>query len=113
VNLKSTFLVALLLAACSLEHEVSRVTIPNTGLTVVVVEDEKSLYRYRIYGSGKTSSEGRIFGERSGRARDASLPTPVVSRAGDIASVIWPGTSLQIQIDVPRGVAVNDSNQAR
>ena len=102
----------LLLAACTLEHEVSRVAIPNTSLTVVVVEDEKSLYRIRIYENGKrSSSDEGIFGSRHGIDRDAPLPAPVVTRTASAATLAWPGTNLKITIDVKHGTAIDDSHE--
>jgi hypothetical protein len=107
------FFLSLIVSSCSLEHEVSRVAIPNTGLTVVVVEDEKSLYRYRIELPDK-SSDGRIFGTRAGqRAKDVPLPTPIITRSGDVVTIDWPETSLRVRIDVVRNAVVEDSNQAR
>ena len=108
---KLIVLVALILASCTLEHKVSRVQLPGTALAVVVVEDEKSLYRYRIYPKGEPA-DGRIFGERRGRDRGSPLPTPVVTRMGDIVSITWPGLYLNIQIDVVHGLVVKDSNDA-
>jgi hypothetical protein len=105
-------LLFLLTSSCSLEHEVSRVAISNTSLTVIVVEDEKSLYRYRIeppVGSGG----GRIIGPRAGqRAKDAPLPTPIITRSGDVVTIDWPTTALRVRIDVVRKVVIDDSNQA-
>jgi hypothetical protein len=98
----------LLLAACTLEHEVLRVAIPNTGIAVVVVEDEKSLYRYRIYGGSAVNADGIIFGHRQGRDRDTPLSTPVVAKTGDVATIAWPGTKLQLHIDVTRGIGVGE-----
>jgi hypothetical protein len=100
--------VTVLLAACTLEHEVSRVAIPNTGITVIVVEDEKSLYRYRIYGGRAVNTDGIIFGHRQGRNRDAPLPTPAIAKTGDVATIAWPGTNLQLHIDVTHGVGVGE-----
>jgi hypothetical protein len=106
-------LLALAVCSCSLEHEVSRVAVPETGLTVVVVEDEKSLYRYRIE-PGDGSNGNRIFGTRAAqRDRGAPLPPPVITRSGDVVVINWPGTSLQVRIDVVRRVVVEDSNQAK
>ena|ERR1700693_3163382 len=106
MNSKPIILTTMILASCSLEHEVSRVALPDTGLTVVVSEDEKSLYRCRIYPQEK-SSDGRLCGHRQGVARDAPLPTPVVTRSGDVTTIYWPGTNLRIRIDVVRGVVVD------
>lgn len=112
MNLRPIFFATIILASCSLEHEVSRVALPGTGLTVVFFEDEKSLYRYRIYPQEK-SSDGRVFGHRQGITRDTPLPAPVVSRSGDVATIYWPGTSLRVRIDVVRAKAVDDSNPSR
>jgi hypothetical protein len=107
MNLKLIFFATMILASCSLEHELSRVALPDTGLTVVVSEDEKSLYRYRICPQEK-SSDGRILGHRQGVTRDSPLPTPVVTRSSDLATVYRPGTNLHVRIDVVRGVVVDD-----
>ena len=112
MNLRRIFFATVILASCSLEHEVSRVALPDTGLTVVVFEDEKSLYRYRIYPKEK-SSDGRIFGQRQEVDRDTPLPAPVVTRNGNVATIHWPGTSLWLRIDVARAETVDDSNPSR
>jgi hypothetical protein len=108
MNALSAILVMVLLAACTLEHEVSRVVIPNSGIIVVVVEDEKSLYRYRIYGGSAVNADGIIFGHRQGGGRDAPLPAPVVAKTGDVATIAWPGTNLQLRVDVARGIRVSE-----
>jgi hypothetical protein len=111
MNPKLIIFATMVLASCSMEHEVSRVALPDTGLTVVVTEDEKSLYRFRIYPQDK-SSDGRIIGVRQGIARDAPLPTPIITRSGDVATIYWPGTNLRVRIDVVRGQVIDDSNQS-
>jgi hypothetical protein len=96
----------LLLTACTLEHEVSRVVVPNTALTIVVVEDEKSLYRYRVYDGGKItadSADGIIFGHRQGLERNELLPIPVVTEAGGLATIIWPSASLELRVSLATG----------
>jgi hypothetical protein len=104
-------LAALILTSCSLQHEVSNVVLPGTSVNVSVIEDEKSIYHYCIRENNKPCSDGRIFGVRAGqRPRGAQLPTAVVTKNGDVATIGWPGTSLRVLIDVVRGRAIGDSN---
>jgi len=112
MKLKSSIFSILVLTSCSLEHEVSRVTLPDTGLSVVVSEDEKSLYRCRIFLQEK-SSDGRICGHRESVPRDARLPDPVITRSGDVATIDWLGASVQVKIDVVRRAIVDDPNLSR
>lgn len=100
---------SVVVSSCSLEHEVSRVAIPGTDLTVIVVEDEKSLYRYSVEPLS-LSSNGRIIGPRAGqRAKNEALPKPVITRDGDVATVVWPGTDLRVRIDVVRKVVLESA----
>jgi hypothetical protein len=111
MNSKSLLLAALILTSCSLEHEVSNVVLPGSSISVSVIEDEKSLYHYCIHENDKPCSDGRIFGVRAGqRPRGAQLPTAVVTKSGDVATIAWPGTDLHVLIDVVRGRAIGDSN---
>lgn len=105
---------ALMLVSCSLEKNVSNVAVRGAGISVSVSEDEKSLYRYCIYADDKPCIGGRVFGARQGqRPKGAQLPSAVVTRRGDVATITWPGTSLHVEIDAARGVAISDSNLAK
>jgi hypothetical protein len=114
VNFRLIVLSALILASCSLEKNVSNVALPGAGISVAVNEDEKSLYRYCVHADDKMCEGGQVFGTRGGqRPKDAPLPAAVVTRNGNVATITWPGTSLHVEIDVVRAVAIGDSNLAK
>jgi hypothetical protein len=111
MDFRLLLLAALILTSCSPQREVSNVALPGTNISVSVIEDEKSIYHYCIHENNKPCSDGREFGVRAGqRPRGAQLPTAVVTKNGDVATITWPGTSLRVLIDVVRGRAIGDSN---
>jgi hypothetical protein len=99
-----------MLCACSpLEREVSRVPIPETALSVVVVRDERGLYRYGVLENGSPVSKERIFG---GSAADAPLE-PKVSESGTLVRISWSQGGLEVaflEFDRTTGQLVADSN---
>jgi hypothetical protein len=99
-----------MLCACSpLEREVSRVSIPETVLAVVVVRDEKGLYRYRVFESSSPVSKQRVFG---GSATDAPLQ-PRVTETGGLVRVSWSQEGREVaflEFDRRTGQLVVDSN---
>jgi hypothetical protein len=114
VDFRLVVLSALIVASCSLEKNVSNAAVPGAGISVAVSEDDKSLYHYCVYAGDKSCAGGRVFGARGvQRPKGAQLPGAVVTRSGNVATIIWPGTSLHVEIDTVRGVAVSDSNLAK
>jgi hypothetical protein len=110
-NMRNGILAAVaMLCACSpLEQEVSRVPIPETALSVVVVRDEKGLYRYRVFENGSPVSKQRIFG---GSAADAPV-RPKVSEADSLVKISWSQEGLEVaflEFDRRTGQLVVDSN---
>ena len=107
---KSRFLpglIVLLLAACS-NREISRVAVPGTDLTVVVVEDWKDMYWYRFYQGDAPVSTDRLLGPRY----DSNPSGPVVERQGSVVKLSWPsqrGVHF-IEFDTVTHRVIQDSN---
>lgn len=103
-------LVGLLLAACSSAHEVSRVVVPGTSLTIVLYQDEKMMYSYRLYSGSEPVSDERLLGPH----HNATTPTAVVSYEPDVVTTTWPGkhTSHFVKIDIKHLSVVEDSNES-
>lgn len=65
---KTIFAAVVMLCACSpTESVMSRVEIPQTALAVVVVQDGKGLYRYRVFRNDIPVTKARIFGGSGSR----------------------------------------------
>jgi hypothetical protein len=103
--------VLLSLASCSLEKEVSRVAVPGTNLTIVLSEDEKGMYRYRVLSHGVPVSDERLLGPHYD---SGSHPAPVVSVSQGFVTISWPSTHTThyVTVDVARRQIVQDSNAA-
>src|SRR5882724_11504587 len=110
--MRKTLTLIALLTACSLEHEVSRVSVPGTDLTLVVVQDEKKMFRYRVVANDERVSEDRLF---SGPCSER-LPDAVVTRESDLVRISWPvrcqGQGLFVEFDLRRAQIRRDSNIA-
>jgi hypothetical protein len=105
-----TFLVALLLSACSLTTEEARVAIPGTSLTVVVLKDEKNMFRYQIFENGTAVSKQRVFGGYS----SYSLSNPTLVESGSVVRISFqkPEGEIFLEFDRLAGQIVRDSNEA-
>jgi hypothetical protein len=78
-------LMTLVVAACALVNEKSRVDIPGTNLTIVLAEDEKQMDRYWVLADGKRASgEGFL-----GRPDSDASTTADVSVHGTLVTVTW------------------------
>lgn len=100
----------ILLCACSLTEEVARVAIPGTTLTVVVVQDEKRMYRYQIFEDGAAVSGERLFSGYSA----GPLPQPVIAESNGLVRISWPKKDQELFLEFDRraGQIVRDSNLA-
>jgi hypothetical protein len=81
------FLGSLLLAACSLEKEVSRVAVPESNMTLVLTEDEKQMFRYHVLVNGEEAGEPGFLGPH-----DFEVPVkPLVTVDGHQVVFTWRG----------------------
>ena len=107
-----TFLlvIALLVSACSAVKEVARAAIPGTSLEIVVVQDDKKMYRYRVFRNGVPVSEERIF---SGYSSYPLMPAAIAESAG-VVKMSWAKQDGEIflEFDRQRGQIVRDSNMS-
>jgi hypothetical protein len=111
MKLRTSFLVtALLVSACSPAKEVARVAIPETPLEIVVVQDDKKMYRYRIFQNGVPVSEERVF---SGYSSYQLMPAAIAESAG-VVKIFWAKQDGEIflEFDRQRGQIVRDSNMS-
>lgn len=110
--MRKTLALVALLAGCSLEREVSRVSVPGTELTLVVVQDEKQMFRYRVLAGDQPVSAERLF---SGPCSEP-LPDAVVTQESEMVRISWPvrcqRQGLFVEFDVRRGQIRRDSNHA-
>ena len=99
-----------MLCACSpAEREMSRVAIPETALSVVVVQDEKGLYRYRVFEKGAPVTTPRIFG---GSGTKTPL-RPVFTEVGNVVRISWSQEGREVaflEFDRGTGRIAQDSN---
>jgi hypothetical protein len=102
--------IALLLCACSLTKEVARVAIPQTSLMIVVVQDEKKMYRYRVFRNGVPVSAERVF---SGYSSSPLAPAAIAESAG-VVKISWAKQDgdIFLEFDRRRGLIVRDSNMS-
>jgi hypothetical protein len=107
---KIIFAAAVMLCACSpTESEVSRVAIPETALSVVVVQDEKRLYRYRFFEDSAPVTEDRIFGGSSTR----TPVQPVLTETDGLVRISWSQEGFEVAFlvfDKATGQIAQDSN---
>jgi hypothetical protein len=92
----------LLLTACSLEKEVSRVEIPNSKIAIVLTEDGKQMFRYHVLMADKPVGDPRFLGPHNG---DANSYKPTITSAGRLVTVTWKGapstlTAPFVQVDL-------------
>ena len=109
--MKNGILTALiLLCACSLTgREVSRVAIPETVFSTVVVQDEKGLYRYKVFENGAPATSERIFG---GSASNAPL-RPVLTEISGVVRIAWSQEAREVaflEFDRASSQITQDSN---
>jgi hypothetical protein len=106
----AVFAAVVVLCACSpTAEEISRVAIPDTTLSVVVAQDEKGLYRYRVLENGVSVTTDRIFG---GSGTRASLQ-PRLTETGGLVRISWSQGSLEVaflEFDRETGQIARDSN---
>jgi hypothetical protein len=99
-----------MLCACSpTESEMSRVAIPETALSVVVVQDEKGLYRYRVFEDSIPVTEDRIFGGSSTR----TPVQPVLTEMDVLVRISWSQEGFEVAFlvfDKATGQIAQDSN---
>ena len=74
----------LLLGGCSLTHEVARVAVAETPFTLVILEDEKQLLRYRVYAGNTPVSDERLVGGHCGKE---GLPNPDISKGLSVVRI--------------------------
>jgi hypothetical protein len=100
----------MILCACSpTVEEMSRVAIPNTALSVVVAQDEKGLYRYRVLDNGISVTADRILG---GSGTRAPLQ-PRLTETGSLVRISWSQGGLEVaflEFDSVTGQIARDSN---
>jgi hypothetical protein len=111
MKLRTIFLVtALLVSACSPAKEVARVAIPGTPLEIVVVQDDKKMYHYRILQNGVPVSEERVF---SGYSSYQLMPAAIAESAG-VVKISWAKQDGEIflEFDRQKGQIVRDSNMS-
>ena len=110
--MRATLALVALLAGCSLEHEVSRVSVAGTHLALVVVQDEKRMFRYRVLAGDEPVSAERLF---SGPCSEP-LPDAVVTQESELVRISWAvrcqGQGLFVEFDLRRGQIRRDSNDA-
>jgi hypothetical protein len=105
-----TLAAAVMLCACSpTESEMSRVAIPETALSIAVVQDEKGLYRYRVFENSMPVTEDRIFGGSNTRVPIG----PVLTEMDGAIRISWSQADLEVAFlvfDRATGRIVQDSN---
>ena len=115
--LSSTSSVALLgllsafcVAACT-DHELTRVAVPDTNVTLVLTEDEKQMFRYEVRVGHRSALEQGFLGPHD---VDSSL-RHVITREGNVVTFTWHGSLLRhfVQLNVATCQLVGDSHERK
>jgi hypothetical protein len=102
-----TFLITA--GACSLEHEVSRVPVPGTDLTLVITQDEKRMFSYEVFSGEEAVSDRRLFSEYCSEP----LPPAEITQQPGTVKISWQvkcQEGLFIEFDLGRVQLRRDSN---
>jgi hypothetical protein len=97
----------LCLPSCT-DHELTRVAVPETNVTLVLTEDEKQMLRYEVLVDHRSALEQGFLGPHDA---DSSL-LPVMTRDGDLVTFTWHGSLLShfVQFNFATCQLVGDSH---
>ena len=100
----------LCLAGCT-DHELTRIAVPDTNVTLVLIEDEKQMFRYEVLVDHRSALEQGFLGPHDA---DSSL-RPVVTRDGDLVTFTWHGSLVRhfVQFNVATCQLVGDSHERK
>jgi hypothetical protein len=101
---------ALCVTACT-DHELTRVAVPDTNVTLILTEDEKQMFRYEVRVGHRSALEQGFLGPHDA---DSSL-RPVMTREGSIVTFTWHGSLLRqfVQFNVATCQLVGDSHERK
>ena len=96
--------------ACT-DHEVARVAVPDTNVTLVLSEDEKQMFRYEVLVDHRSALDQGFLGPHDA---DSSL-RPVTTREGNVVTFTWHGSLLRhfVQFNVATCQVVGDSHERK
>lgn len=100
----------LCVGACT-DHEVTRVAVPDTNVTLVLTQDEKQMFRYEVRVGRRAALDQGFLGPYDA---DSSL-RPVMTREGNVVTFTWHGSRLRhfVQFDVATCQLVGDSHDRK